>query len=61
MQTIIREEGESGGGLMSGHDPFRPMYIVQGTYAIHPRSNKLLPYDGGRSIHMPREIFSQIS
>ncbi|KAH8018367.1 hypothetical protein HPB51_003537 [Rhipicephalus microplus] len=46
---------------LPGQDPFRPTFVVQGTYALHPRSQKLMPYEGEHPIPIPREVFSQIS
>ncbi|XP_077483485.1 uncharacterized protein LOC144093720 [Amblyomma americanum] len=55
------EESRRPGPPLPGHDPFRPTFVVQGTYALHPRSQKLMPYEGQHPIPIPREVFSEIS
>ncbi|XP_077547979.1 uncharacterized protein LOC144160617 [Haemaphysalis longicornis] len=55
------EESRRPGPPLPGSDPFRPSFVVQGTYALHPRSQKLMPYEGRPHIPIPREVFSEIS
>ncbi|XP_064486395.1 uncharacterized protein LOC135398820 [Ornithodoros turicata] len=42
-----------------GPDAFKPMVVVQGTYAVHPKSKSLVPFEGSHR-PIPREILSQI-